>query len=208
MNVITISAGPLMANCYIVEMGDEAAIIDPGFPEKSIADYIAAHPGKIRYIMLTHGHFDHVGAVGYVKQKTGAPILISALDEKGLYDDDFNLSNQFAGVYPAADTKLRADILLDEGDTFALGDGVIEVVATPGHSKGSVCFKIEDCLFSGDMLFKNSIGRTDFPGSDMGDMIISIDKLKSIDANLKVYPGHGEPTALGFEKQFNPYLKY
>ena len=208
MNVITIPAGPLSANCYIVEEGNEAIIIDPGFFEKRIADYIADNPFKIRYIILTHGHFDHLAAVKFVKERTGAPVLISALDEKGLYDDDFNLSNNFAGVYPAADKELRADILLDDGDSFPFGEINVEVIATPGHSSGSVCLKINDCLFSGDTLFKRSIGRTDFPGSDMGDMIMSLDKLKLLDGSLTVYPGHGEKTVLIDEKENNPYLKY
>ncbi|MBE6798866.1 MAG: MBL fold metallo-hydrolase [Ruminococcaceae bacterium] len=208
MKITTISAGPLAANCYIVEVGDEAIIIDPGFPEKVIADYIAENPQKIRYIMLTHGHFDHLSAVSFVKERTGAPVLISALDEKGLYDDDFNLSNNFAGIYPAVDSNLRADILFDDGDRFKVGGSEVEVIATPGHSRGSVCFKIDDCLFSGDTLFKRSIGRTDFPGSDMGYMIMSLDKLKCLAGCLTVYPGHGEKTNLEEEKLKNPYLQY
>jgi glyoxylase-like metal-dependent hydrolase (beta-lactamase superfamily II) len=208
MKVITIPLGPLSANCYIVEVGDEAIIIDPGFPEKIVADYIADNPSKIRYIMLTHGHFDHVAAVAFVKERTGAPVLISALDEKGLYDDDFNLSNSFVGVYPAVDKSLRADVLFDDGDTFPIGNSKVEIIATPGHSRGSVCLKIDDCLFSGDTLFQRSVGRTDFPGSDMGDMIVSLDRLKTLDGGLTVYPGHGEKTNLEEEKQKNPYLKY
>lgn len=208
MNVITVSCGPLMANCYIVESGSEAVIIDPGFCEKKIADYITQNPNKVRYIMLTHGHFDHVSAVGYVKEKSGAVVLISANDEKGLYDDEFNLSDSFVGLYPAADCTLRADLLIDDGDEFPFGNTKIKVLATPGHSKGSVCFLIDDCLFSGDTIFRCSIGRTDFPGSDLGDMMMSLDRLKTLDDGMTVYPGHGEKTTIGFEKQNNLYLKY
>lgn len=208
MNITTISCGPLKANCYIVELGNESIIIDPGFPEKAIADYISDEGGNIRCILLTHGHFDHVLGVSYVKEKTGAPVFISSADEKGLYDDDFNMSNLFWGMYPAADKSLRADVLLEDGFSFSVGGTNIEVIATPGHSNGSVCFKIYNCLFSGDMLMKGSIGRTDFPGSDLGKMLSSIERLKLLDDSLKVYPGHGEQTILGMEKKYNPYFKY
>ncbi len=207
MNIITIPTGTMQANCYIAETDTWAVIIDPGFLEKSIAKYIAENPYKIKYILLTHRHFDHLNAAMTVKKLTGAEIVIHELDEGGLYSDGLSLGNMVGSFYGKADPDAHADIYVDEGDTVTLGDTVFTVMHTPGHSEGGVCYMTGNILFSGDTLFKGSIGRTDFPSSDNGEMRVSLDRLAELPDETVVYPGHGPVTTIGAEKASNPFFK-
>lgn len=208
MNILTYSCGALAANCYFVETDTDAVIIDPGFLEKGIVDYINTNPGKIKLIMLTHGHFDHIFAAEKVKNMTGADIVIGKGDELALISDDFNLSAGFGSLYGSIGKNPKNERLVLDGDTLTVGGMEFKVIATPGHSPGGVCYLVENNLFSGDTLFAGSIGRTDFPHSNVSDMLKSLEKLKAFDDDIKVYPGHGESTAIGIEKESNYYLKF
>lgn len=208
MNILTYSCGALAANCYIIETDTDAVIIDPGFLEKGIVDHINTNPGKIKLIMLTHGHFDHIFAAEKVKNMTGADIVIGQGDELALISDDFNLSSGFGSLYGSIGNNTKNERLVLDGDTLTVGCMEFKVIATPGHSPGGVCYLVENNLFSGDTLFAGSIGRTDFPHSNVSDMLKSLEKLKAFDNDIKVYPGHGESTTIGIEKESNYYLKF
>jgi glyoxylase-like metal-dependent hydrolase (beta-lactamase superfamily II) len=207
MNVITIPNGTLQANCYIVETEKAAVIIDPGYLERQISQYIAENPNKIKFILLTHRHFDHLNAANAVKKMTGARIVIHELDEGGLYSDLLSLGSMAGGFYGKADPDSHADIYVDEGDTVTAADMVFKVLYTPGHSEGGVCYLCDDLLFSGDTLFKGSIGRTDFPSSNNAEMRASLDRLCTLPDDTVVYPGHGPATTIGQEKQTNMFLR-
>ena len=207
MNIITIPTGTMQANCYIVETEKAAVIIDPGYLEKDISAYIAKNPEKIKFILLTHRHFDHLNGAMAVKKLTGAKIVINELDEGGLYSDLLSLSNMAGTFYGKADPDAHADIYVDEGDTVTASDIVFKVLYTPGHSEGGVCYLCDNILFSGDTLFKGSIGRTDFPSSDNTQMRASLDRLSQLPDNTVVYPGHGPFTSIGAEKATNMFLK-
>ena len=207
MNIITIPNGTLQANCYIVETEHAAVVIDPGYMERQLSSYVAENPDKIKFIMLTHRHFDHLAAANALKRMTGAKIVINELDEGGLYSDLLSLGSMAGGFYNKADPDAHADIYVDEGDTVTAADMVFKVLYTPGHSEGGICFLIDNILFSGDTLFKGSIGRTDFPSSNMAEMRQSLDRLCTLPDETVVYPGHGEATTVGYEKSTNMFLK-
>lgn len=201
--------GHLATNCYIVidEKSNRKAIIDPGYKSAELLKKIKKHGVKtFDYILLTHGHFDHIWYADELREVTGAKILISALDAPFLTDGNRNLSAIF-GVrnFPV----VAADKALSEGDTIMLGETELSFVNTPGHTLGSGCFisHKDKLIFSGDTLFKLSMGRTDFPTGDDAAMLSSLRKLASLDGDYVVYPGHGESTTLEFERNNNPYVR-
>lgn len=198
MIVKTIMTGEIQENCYIVidESTKKAFIVDPGDEGSKIADVIDSLGIKLEYILLTHGHFDHVGAVEYIADKYNVPFYISEVDEK------------WSEKVPSLFGKLRkADGYLKDGDSIAFGDNNIKVIETPGHTEGGLCFLIDDILLTGDTLFRTSIGRTDFPGGNFKDIIASIkNKLLELGDDITVYPGHGPSSTIAFEKERNPYL--
>ena len=197
----------MQANCYIVETENSAVIIDPGFLERDIEKYIAENPNKIKYILLTHRHFDHLNAAVKTRNLTGAKIVINELDEGGLYSDMLSLASMVGTFYGKADPDAHADIYVSEGDTVTVGDMVFTVMETPGHTEGGVCYVCDNVIFSGDTLFKGSIGRTDFPSSSNSDMRKSLDRLCLLPDSMLVYPGHGPKTTIGEEKRSNMFLK-
>ncbi len=206
MNVITIPTGAMQANCYIVETDKAAVIIDPGFLDKIIVKYVTENPNKVKYILLTHRHFDHINAAVSLREITGAKIVINELDECGLYSDKLSLASMVGDVYGNANIDSRADVFVNEGDIITVEDMVFSVMYTPGHSKGSVCYLSENVIFSGDTLFKGSIGRTDFPSSSNKEMRASLDCLRELPDSMIVYPGHGPITTIGEEKSSNIFL--
>lgn len=205
MELVKLSLGMMGTNCYIVwdEKSLEAAVIDPGFKDDRIFKCMHENHLNVKYILLTHGHFDHLGGVDDVKAQTGAKIMIEANDADCLVDPQRNLS-VIAGM------NLRVspgDGLLKEGESLFLGEMEIKVIYTPGHSKGGVCFLIEDTLIAGDTLFRASIGRTDFADGDLNELLDNIrEKLFILDDHTKVLPGHGENTTIGYERLNNPFL--
>ncbi|WP_373483562.1 MBL fold metallo-hydrolase [Acetobacterium sp.] len=206
MEVIKKALGQMGTNCYVVwdEKTLEAAVIDPGFEDQRINDIIYENRLQVKYILLTHGHFDHLGGVNQIKQLTGAKVLIHENDADCLLDPRRNLS-VLAGLSMVLEP---ADGLLSENETITLGDIVFRVIHTPGHSKGGICLLAEDQLFVGDTLFNTSIGRTDFADGDLNELLNGIEsKLFILDDATIVLPGHGENTTIGYEKTNNPFLK-
>jgi glyoxylase-like metal-dependent hydrolase (beta-lactamase superfamily II) len=197
--------GELQTNCYI--LGDEktkqCVIIDPGGDFEIIEDHLEKLKLKVKYIILTHGHVDHIGALAQLKKATGAEILIHSKDSAMLYDPNQNLSI-FSGDKIIA---TKADKLLEEGDIIQCGGIKLEVLHTPGHTPGGISLVTDKMIFTGDSLFCGSIGRTDFPGSSYQKLISSIkDKILTKEDDLIIYPGHGPSSTIGEERKNNPFL--
>ena len=198
LNVNTVPAGVYEANCYILVDEDtkECAIIDAGGDADVIEAAITKMNGKPKYLLLTHGHFDHVGGVEEICKTYNIPFYISFTDEEYMEKD-----NTVFGTLPKASGYLK------EGDIIKLGNYEIKVIETPGHTKGGLCFFVDKKVFTGDTLFQGSVGRTDFIGGSMPEIISSIkNKLLPLGDDVKVYPGHGPSSSIGFEKIRNPYL--
>jgi glyoxylase-like metal-dependent hydrolase (beta-lactamase superfamily II) len=201
-----LEVGPIMANCFILgcERTKEAVVIDPGDDGEQILMGLAKNALKVKCLINTHGHFDHVGANKKMKEVTQAPLAIHPDDAPMLGE----LSKAASMFGLSAENSPPADLLLDQGDTVSFGDITLEVIHTPGHSKGGICLYTPGHLFAGDTLFKGSIGRTDLPGGDFDTLIASIKtKLFGLPDNTIVYTGHGPETTIGDEKRMNPFLR-
>ncbi len=195
--------GQLGNNCYLItdEATNKSALVDCTEYSEKMLDFIG--DADLEYIFLTHGHFDHIGGVCDVKEKYGAKVVISAPDEEMLTSSKASLA-AFCG-FPHKDAQ--ADIIVKDGDVIMLGDTKITVLATPGHTPGCVCYIADNYLFSGDTLFKQSCGRTDMPNGSIVEMKDSLIKLKNLEGDYKVLPGHGKFTTLNFERQNNQYMR-
>jgi glyoxylase-like metal-dependent hydrolase (beta-lactamase superfamily II) len=197
--------GQLDTNCYIVGDKDEkrVGIIDPGGEYNKILNVIQDNNYEVTHIIITHGHIDHILCVDELRKKTFAKVLIHRKDSSALVDGGKNLS-----FFMGKDIRLSpADIQLEEGDVIDIGKHSFRIIHTPGHSEGGICVYTQGILFSGDTLFRNSIGRTDFPGGSHVKLIDSIKKkLFALDDKTVVYPGHGEETTIENEKNNNPYI--
>lgn len=168
--------------------------IDPGCNPDKIMEAIKDANADVKLIIDTHGHWDHIGANVPIQQQTGAKILIHKLDEPMLTDPELNLRKLFLGKGDGG----KADRLLEEGDIIELGDLRLQVIHTPGHTEGGICLLCEDLLFTGDTLFRLSVGRSDLPGGDKTALLASLaNKLKPLDDSLKVLPGHNSCLYLG-----------
>lgn len=198
MIIKTIIAGMYEENCYLVmdEKTKELAIIDPGGQANILEKEIKFLGAKPKFILLTHGHMDHVGGVVELINKFSIPYYINEKEETYMKNDK--------GVFGSLP---KASGYLKEGDTLALGSDVIKVIETPGHTEGGICFLIGDKLFTGDTLFQGSIGRSDFPGGNGMLLVKNIkEKLLPLGDDIEVYAGHGEASTIGYEKRRNPYL--
>jgi len=200
-----IEVGGLGVNCYIVfDETKEAAVIDAGDDAEKILAYIEENHLKVKYLINTHAHADHIGANTKIKQKTGARLLIHKADAPWLENPRFNLSAFMGGPI----ISCKADATIAEGDTVAFGKVKLNVLETPGHTPGGICLLGGGALFSGDTLFQGSVGRCDFPFSSMEDLLSSLhSKLMKLPENTKVYPGHGPSTTIGDELRENPYMQ-
>jgi glyoxylase-like metal-dependent hydrolase (beta-lactamase superfamily II) len=195
-----------MANCYILgcESTKEAVVIDPGDDADRILMELSKAELRVKYLINTHGHFDHVGANKQMKEVTGAQLAIHPDDEPMLSQ----LSKSALMFGMSVEDSPPADMLLKDGDEISFGDITLKVIHTPGHSKGGVCLYTKGHLFAGDTLFAGSIGRTDLEGGDYDTLISSIkNRLLSLDENTIVYTGHGPETTIGNEKRMNPFLR-
>lgn len=197
--------GPLMANCFIFgcEETKEAVVIDPGGDADKIMFSLADSKLKVKYIINTHGHFDHVAANGKIKDATGADILIHPLDASMLG----SISTNAALFGISVENSPPCDQTIEEGDTVSFGKITLKVTHTPGHTPGGISLYTDKIVFVGDTLFAGSIGRTDFPGGDFNTLISSIrTKLFKMDDDVRVLSGHGPETSIGSEKRFNPFV--
>ena len=195
-------------NCYIVqdEKTKETMIIDPGNSSEELINMLDAMQVKMKYILLTHCHGDHINGVQKIKEKYGGQILIHIKDAEGLKNTNINLSTHI-GLEPI---KLQEDSRLNDGDLIHVGEIEFQIIHTPGHTCGSISVycKEENMIFTGDTLFRGSWGRIDLPTSSLEDIISSItNKLVTLPANTIVYPGHGKSTIIGEEKPIYMELK-
>jgi glyoxylase-like metal-dependent hydrolase (beta-lactamase superfamily II) len=197
MEIITVKVGILQTNCYILKQDDWAIIIDPGAKVQRILD--ALGDAKPLAILLTHAHFDHIGAINDVLAAYPIPIYLHADDEALLHDPQLNYS------FPKRFTVEAATVPYPS--SLTLGPFTFEVIETPGHTEGSVLLRIGEHLFSGDTLFHLSIGRTDLKTGNPTHMKQSLRHIKNLHGPLTVWPGHDEPTTLENELKHNPYLK-
>lgn len=206
---VKVNAGGMMGiNCYIIqdEETKETMVIDPGGSFQKISEMLDVLEAKVKYILLTHCHGDHIGAVAELKEKYGGTIVIHRFDEEGLKDPKINMSSHI-GI---GDISLQEDARLNDGDILHIGDLEFEVIHTPGHTIGSICVYCEEekLLFSGDTLFRGSWGRTDLPTSCFEDIIDSItNKLMILPEDTIVYPGHGKSTIIKEEEPIYLELK-
>ncbi|NLT94779.1 MAG: MBL fold metallo-hydrolase [Clostridia bacterium] len=208
MKIKTLIVGPIETNCYIAYCPEtkEGVVIDPGAEGDRIVNTVDDLGVKVKYIINTHGHHDHIKANKKVKEATGAQILIHSGDAPMLTDANKNLSC-FTGETtqePAADKELK------DGDVITFGNVSLKVLHTPGHTPGciSLLCDTEKICFTGDTLFNGSVGRTDLPGGNYKTLMNSLkEKLINLSNEVRIYPGHGPYSTIGEEKQINPYLK-
>ena len=196
--------GMIATNCYLIE--DSAtgarAVIDPGDDCPELYEEIDRRGGALDYILLTHGHFDHILGVAELCRRYH-PTVCACEDElqvlqRGLY----NLTS----VHHIRLTAFEVNRLLHDGDEIVLGESVIRFIHTPGHTAGSGCYMVDDCLFSGDTIFCESVGRTDFPTSDSAAMLRSAARIRDLDGDYRIYPGHDMFTTLSHERRYNPFF--
>ena len=191
MNIQKLTLGLYQTNIYILSNDTEAGVIDPGYEPDIILD--ALEGKELKAILLTHGHFDHVGAVKELVAETGCKVYIHAAD---LSLPPMITAGQLYYTHTYA-----------EGDTVCPIEGAaLHVLHTPGHTPGSVCLLLGDQMFSGDTLFEGSCGRMDLPGGDQLQMYQSLNRLVSLQADYHIHPGHGGSTTLAAEKRYNPYM--
>lgn len=206
--------GPLATNCWLYkdDITGDSAVIDPGYPDKKLLDDLAHE--RVKYILITHAHVDHVFGAAALKHLTDAPILAHRLEAERLSDGKANLyeSFNFSGfgerTYTMPYISQQIDREVDTGDTIELGKTVFSVLHTPGHTDGSVCYVTEREIFCGDLIFAGSYGRVDFPSGNFADMVDSYNRLCSLDGDYLIYPGHQETTTLRNERNFNPLKSY
>ena len=203
--------GALQTNCYVIgcKRTLEGIVIDPGADGEKILKIIKKKNLKIKYIINTHAHIDHIGANKYLKDALGAEICMHEEDIKLLENPSSNLSNFISSNSQDRELSFPTpDIVLTEGFEIKIGDLKASVLHTPGHTPGSISLVINRCVFTGDALFSGSIGRTDFPFSNHSLLIKSIkNKILSLPDDFRVYPGHGPSSKIGIEKRENPYLE-
>lgn len=205
MQIQEITGGMLPTNCFIVtdEETGVSAVIDPGFISDELFDKIKELK-KVDAILLTHGHFDHIMGVKAVQDMTGAKIYMHELEKEFATDSRLNLSTVIA---ERQCDPFVPDVLYHDGDKIQVGNLIFRVLHTPGHTIGSSCLIVKDTIFSGDTIFKGSIGRTDFPTSDPVKMMESVQKVAELEGNYVVFPAHGDSTTLDYERNTNSFMK-
>ncbi len=200
----TLCVGPLQANCYLIGCGRtrEGLVIDPGGDAPRIIDAIGRLGIEVSLILDTHGHVDHVAANAAVQRATGAKLLIHEADRELIERPHPFWSAMVGGIEPS-----EPDGTLAEGDELQVGDLIVRVLHTPGHTPGCVCFALDDLLLTGDTLFAGSVGRTDLPGGSMPTLRQSLRRIRDdCDPATRVLPGHGPASTMGEEARGNPFL--
>ena len=193
MEITVFQLGSLGTNCYIVKDEKTCAIVDPGDAGNALADWLVQEGLQPKFVLLTHGHYDHVGGVEGLRSRfADLPVYVHEADTH--LTPDLSHGLQWTHFY-------------GEGDVLTMGKLSFRVLSTPGHTPGSVCLLCGDALLCGDTLFAGSCGRTDFPGGSWTQMLRSLKRLSDLEGNLQVLPGHGEPSTMDAERQYNSYMK-
>lgn len=209
MIIKELQVGIIGTNCYIIadEITKECAIVDPGDNAFSIINIIEDNKLRVKYILLTHGHFDHIMAVSKLREKYNVDVIIHEDEAKYLRNPNFNLSATM-DIKPIIIESYKP---IKDNDEIQIGSIKVKAIKVPGHTEASVCYYIEseNILIAGDTLFKDSIGRSDLYGGDRATLVNSIKtKLLTLPDNTKVYPGHGQSTSIGYEKENNSQLNF
>ncbi len=207
MNIYQTQLGPIATNCYLVaDAQKNTAIVDPGADGERVNQILEQHRLTPKAILLTHGHFDHIGGVKkIVSAHPDVRVIIGASDEPMLSTKPGAMWTAY--IDEEDYTDLRADRLVGEGDVVEVGSLRFAVLDTPGHTRGGVCYLCEDCLFSGDTLFRFECGRTDLDGGDYPTILKSLKKLYDLPGDFRVLPGHDQISTLEEERRGNPYMK-
>lgn len=197
MEVFCIPVGAIQENCYILaSQAKNAVLVDPGDNAPAIEKLLEEHGLAVKKFLLTHGHFDHIGAVKELAEKWNAPVYAAKKEEAMLS----------SAQHSRCAEPIVADVWLADGDKIQQDELEISVISTPGHSAGSVCYLCGDVMFSGDTLFAGDIGRCDLYSGNFAAMLKSLEKLKKLEGNYRVLPGHGPSSTLEKEKERNPYM--
>mgnify|MGYP005847537447 CR=1 FL=1 len=203
MIIKRLPTGMLASNCYIVGNNSQGAVIDPGVPVDEIMKAVAETGLEIKYIIMTHAHLDHICSVDKLKEITGAKVMVHEADAPALPDSWLNGS----ALFGLKSTFKEADVLLKDGDIIDVEGLKLEIIHTPGHTPGGICIKAENNVFTGDTLFRMSIGRSDLGNGDQDDLMDSITrKLFRLDDDTVIYPGHGTISNIGYERRHNPFV--
>jgi glyoxylase-like metal-dependent hydrolase (beta-lactamase superfamily II) len=205
MKIQRITVGPLQSNCYVVydEQALEALVIDPGDDARLILQSIDSKKLKILYIVCTHAHFDHIGAVAEIREKTGGKIVLHK-NEIEIYEGARDQGALWGFVI---EQPPQPDILIDEGDELSVGDITLKVLHTPGHSPGGISLYCEGVVLTGDTVFAGSVGRTDFYGGSIEELKMSFKRIISLPPETQIFPGHGDLSTVKNEKEFNFFIQ-
>ena len=195
--------GDMGNNNYLLINGNDAALIDCTGDIPELLSFVKENNAELKYILLTHAHFDHIGGVKKLKEKTGAKVYLHTEDKEIL-----DMTNEFMNMVglPEIDVP-EVDVYINDGDKIQLGDSVVDVIHLPGHTPGGVGYLVDNMIFSGDTIFLNSVGRTDLPGGDFNILKESIkNKLFNLDGSTIIYTGHGAETSVDYEKKYNSFI--
>jgi len=200
MDITTVVLGNLETNCYLLNIDGHIAVIDPGTAQRRLFDELRLQKGSVEYILLTHGHFDHIGGVNALREAfPQAEVVVNTADREMLSDPRLNCSQYMGGAYCVED-EVRC---VTEGDTLTLGSKTVRVLHTPGHSMGSTCYQVENTLFCGDTIFYGGYGRTDLYGGDGDQLISSLRRITLMDPQTRLLCGHGPETTVARERARN-----
>ena len=206
MKIAKFILGSMQTNCYFIidEESKSCIVVDPADDIDVIMKKLSDKGLTCEKIILTHGHFDHMMALEELRARTSAPLYLHEADNELLQDPDKSLMAFYAGIHTPCKP---ADIALKDADTIDFHGNTIKVMHTPGHTKGSCCFLIDEHMICGDTLFRGNIGRYDFYGGDYTTMLSSLEKIKALETDYRIYPGHGPSSHLSYEKEYNLYMR-